>query len=113
MELLGYDEEYDDDGVCLQNGIFRIPKTEQNIVPSFVLVPNPANDKVLVKFNTVIDGNCKLRIKNTVGSEIMVKDILSGNESEIDIKSFAPGIYLVEVSQNGAWSLVKKLTVIR
>ena len=68
---------YDDDGNCLQSGIYRKSKdaaAEVKTTEGIQIIPNPANDKIEIKLNGINDGICRVQIKNML-NEIVFDDV--------------------------------------
>jgi hypothetical protein len=69
-------------------------------VHSLVLMPNPASDKLKVKFNALENGKTVLEIIDILGRKVISTDQLSEagtNEIEINTQKLSEGIYLVKV----------------
>ena len=75
--------------------------TESNSVNIF---PNPAKDKVYISSNTIIN---RVSIYNIFG-QLVYKSSEKENKANIDISSFANGVYLVKVFGDG-FSKTKKI----
>jgi len=84
----------------------------ENEPGSFVIFPNPANDKVFLK--TARSGKVNISILDLSGKMItdMVTEINPGETIEISLESYAPGIYLVK-AESGSGSFYKKLAICR
>jgi PKD repeat protein len=82
----------------------------ENEPASFVIFPNPANDKVFLK--TTLSGKVNISILDLSGKTVtdMVADANSGETIELNLKAFAPGIYLV-MAESGSGRYYKKLAV--
>ena len=66
--------------------------------------PNPVTDKVFsVQMNNIADGRYRVRIINTMGQEVMSKEInhLSGNTEKMNTVNLAKGVYTVLVEGKG------------
>ncbi len=67
--------------------------------------PNPANDILNVK----VDKPCVIRLFDTAGNAVLEHEFAGGIQ-EIDVKSFTPGIYYLEVQANNKRT-VKKIVI--
>ncbi len=79
----------------------------------FKLIPNPANDKCMVKFE---DFNQKfvLQIRHATGQLIYSYELLPHTQSKLlDTSTMDPGVYFVFVNDGEAISEIKKLVVVR
>lgn len=72
-----------------------------------VLYPNPANNSVNIKTNTVI--RC-VSVTDLCGKNILYTSGSNANEQNIDISHLASGVYMVKV-ETGNGSVFKKLVV--
>lgn len=75
--------------------------------------PNPNNGRFNLKFSLKNKGTTVVRIMDSKGDEVFVDtaEKLSGEYSrEIDISPFGPGMYFLQVAQNGRYH-TKKLLV--
>ncbi len=65
VELFYDTVEYDDDAVCLQNGIFRQGNSvKKELTQTISIKPNPANDKVEISLMKDEEGICNIRISD-------------------------------------------------
>lgn len=73
--------------------------------------PNPAHNRVTVKYTATEDGNCYIVIKDLVGREVF--RCPAGNEGavSIDLSGITAGIYLYGIEQDGKMGAAKKLVV--
>ena len=70
---------------------------EQQAESDFVLYPNPANDKIYVAFSDPAVQAHDVKISNSLG-QIIYMAIQPQLQNGIDISHFAPGIYIVQVT---------------
>jgi len=104
---------YDDDMVCLQQGIYKETGMVQQSI-KFKLIPNPADDFVKLELSGEVEGICKIYITNVFGAKIMSDEFNCNQRSyNISTASFTPGIYFVGVSFNGEKPEFNKLVIVR
>ncbi len=75
--------------------------------------PNPNNGVFVVRFNLGTEDDVVIRVLNHLGAEVYKEELTSANntgDKEIDISSFAQGIYFISVSSENE-SLLKKVVV--
>jgi hypothetical protein len=72
---------------------------EETISPeqTYILYPNPANDKVTILDKKKLPGEITISIFNITGNLVMHYEIGDLNEVEIDVSTLAKGIYLVKI----------------
>ncbi|MDX5418255.1 MAG: T9SS type A sorting domain-containing protein [Hymenobacteraceae bacterium] len=86
---------------------------EELKVESINYYPNPNNGRFNLSFTLKNKGTTVVRIMNEKGNEVFVDTVekLSGEYSrQIDISPFGPGLYFLQVAQNGRY-YTKKLLV--
>jgi hypothetical protein len=86
-----------------------IPQLQNHPASSFVIYPNPATDALTIAINSSDGKSIKsaYRIIDVTGKIILNKEIgmISGKYSEhTDISSLHPGVYFIEVTQDGMTS---------
>lgn len=67
-------------------------------------IPNPSNNKALIKYYLPNEGNVKLTVFNVIGKMLIEKreEALKGeNEFEINCKDLAPGVYVYNIEFDG------------
>lgn len=77
------------------------PPTEQELV----LVPNPAQDEVIIK-NYIPMTEAEITIYSADGS--VVKNLILREDESIDISNLQQGVYFIQIKSNGI-SMIKKL----
>ncbi|HNU48307.1 MAG TPA: T9SS type A sorting domain-containing protein, partial [Bacteroidia bacterium] len=108
---------YDDDGNCLQSGIYRKSKdtaTELKTTEGIQIIPNPANDKIEIKLNGINDGICRVQIKNML-NEIVYDDVFDSKKQKhtISVSNLSQGVYSLSVNAVGKKSTINKLIIAR
>lgn len=84
--------------------------TAQNQIKTIFFSPNPANDKLNVRFsdNTTMHN---IEIYNMLGEKVLsVNFLASDKEGEIDLKNLTAGVYFVKLTE-GEFSAVEKIIV--
>jgi hypothetical protein len=66
----------------------------------FYIYPNPANDKVYMSFNKIIQDG-KLTIYDITGMAVIKKSIICTNSLSFDIVSIQSGTYFIAVEEDG------------
>ena len=76
------------------------------------LFPNPATDKLTVKFLTAVNGGLKITLTDLAGRMIDRKLLtdFAGSEYVLNLKNFAHGTYLIKVS-TGTNDVVQRIVV--
>ncbi|MEP7169513.1 MAG: T9SS type A sorting domain-containing protein [Bacteroidota bacterium] len=63
-----------------------------------LIYPNPASSKLYINFPSLFTEHSSLRITNTIGAIVYEnKNIVNIPQTEIDLKNFAEGIYMLEI----------------
>ena len=94
--------------------------TNVNMVPSagnnsFSIFPNPANNSFNATINSDFAGAADMKISDISGKALISKTVVlqkGAQTMSIDISQLSPGIYFVNLSQNGT-SQTQKLVVIK
>lgn len=82
----------------------------ENMKNEISIFPNPTTSFVTINFNSkVLNGFCA--IFNSTGSIVHTINILNGTTIELDFSQFSPGVYLVQLTQNGSEMSSGKLIV--
>ena len=85
--------------------------TAKHLNEEFILIPNPANDKVEIKLNSEEPIN-EIKILSSIGNLIEKKRIENNKPYTVNIHNYPTGIYFISVSSEGKYFGTKKLTVI-
>ncbi|MCL2510880.1 MAG: C10 family peptidase [Bacteroidales bacterium] len=95
-----------DKGFEIFYSTYPVSIKEVENINDLAIYPNPANDKLNVKFNTSTTDNFDIVIYNVVGQVVYkesLNNFLGGYSNEINIANFAQGIYLMQIkSSKGA-----------
>jgi hypothetical protein len=76
----------------------------------FDIFPNPAKDKVTIRWNANNFGNVTINIIDLQGKLILEEHISEGNNLELDIADLQSGLYFVKLNANNK-NIVKKLII--
>ncbi|MEI6348774.1 MAG: YCF48-related protein [Bacteroidota bacterium] len=104
--------------VCGHNGTILKLKTESQTIESIenitsksplIVYPNPATETVNITINHIVDENTTINIYNILGN-IIYSEKLKQPKTQINIRDFSAGVYLVEV-KGTEWSEKVKLVV--
>ncbi|HMR47572.1 MAG TPA: T9SS type A sorting domain-containing protein, partial [Bacteroidia bacterium] len=108
---------YDDDGNCLQSGIYRIANdsTTRLTVDDYVkIIPNPANDKVTIQLIGIEKGICKIQIRNVLNEAIHDNVFDCKNQKHIiNISNLSQGVYSIFISTANRKTIISKLIIMR
>jgi len=79
------------------------------------IYPNPADDKVNLRFNIANDGFVKISLYNVLGEkviDVIDKFELKGvNSSELNLESISPGVYMCKMVLDGRIVITKRLII--
>ncbi len=117
IALINDSISYDDDNVCLLNGVYRLAEndsTQSKPNPFISVKPNPANNVIEIKTEGITEGICSIEIRTTL-SEIVLNQKMDCRikNKEVDISKLNQGIYTIKVIASGAKDLVQKLIIVR
>ena len=90
-----------DPSAAYTNTVLNPVGTQENSLttsPSLQLSPNPASNEVKVSFN--ISSKAKLELKNSIGQTVYTTEIEGYVEEKIDLKNFAAGVYLLNITSD-------------
>jgi len=79
----------------------------ENFSPS--VFPNPAQDFLTIDFGSSGAGNCIIELYSLDGRLLLKKEELMSVNSQLDIRQFPPGMYLLKINTNKGASVVKVL----
>lgn len=83
------------------------PKSPAIVNDKVILFPNPANDKLTVRFPSLRDTNYRVELISLVGETISLAQTSDNIEFIYDLSGLAPGLYFVRVSSHD-FSTVEK-----
>ena len=81
---------------------------ENKLLPDVVVGPNPARDKLYVKFIGAWQENCSIKLIDITG-KLVLKENFAYQEIILDLSNLSPGLYLLQVSSDKYHSTQKIL----
>ena len=112
LRIIDDSVEYYDDIICLQAGYFKNSNPTFEQKKKITLVPNPTNHFVDVYCSQFVENMGKIWVYDSFGKCISFSETASGTKiKQIDVSTFAPGVYLVHVKIDEEL-FVEKLVVI-
>lgn len=112
LRIIDESVEYYDDIICLQAGYFKILNSTSTDAKRITLVPNPANHFVDVYCSRFVEEMGKIWVYDSFGKCVSASETTSGTKiKQIDVSTYAPGIYLVQLEIGGEL-FTEKLVVI-
>ena len=112
--LLNDSIEFDYDLACLQEGIFKLSKSQREQIEDIVLEPNPATNFTTVILKGNYEGICDIKIYDVMGKLILNKTFnCIEKKKKISTNELAPGIYKVAVYINNNERKTAKLIIAR
>jgi hypothetical protein len=95
----------------MKNAIQEIDRmlnvTEIEINDGYILFPNPANDKVTIRSQSLSSSDTKIELLNINGS-LISSHFFADNETYISLEGLSSGTYLIRIS-GGNNSVTKKI----
>ncbi len=118
--LNGYEGETEftvtvaDDSLATSSQVVMLTVGEATALPlvdgiSFCIYPNPTKSILYLKGFEKHSSNISLKVYNLQGQLISAKQFFGIDTPALDVSSFTPGIYLLEVAVNGEVEVVKFL----
>jgi hypothetical protein len=103
--------DWDDDAICLYNGIQpRLAKPQNN----FILFPNPTTGMITIKYQINVEENGMLLIYNSLGVLISSTKLFSeNNQAEVDLSEFNPAVYHYKFVKNNIITRQGIITIIK
>jgi len=98
------------------DGVYRITDStlsvsNEEIVSSFKLFPNPSNGEVTINFGVHFSNIESFSIKNNLGQHIITFTNLNSEKFSFSTKNYSKGLYFIEIVDNKALKHVKKLLI--
>lgn len=86
---------------------------DENINNSVSLYPNPAKDKLIIKFEQNNLEMVKISIYDAMGRKLFIdeKRLISNNEIKIDLKELNSGIYFIQLDLESGNTFIKKVII--
>ena len=105
---------YDDQSVCLGQGIFRMNgqgNAKMNTV-QLEIKPNPSRDLVEIKIVGIKSENCDIQIIDLEGRALLNHNKINLTNFKVNTSTFSPGVYIVKVRVGENIQLQEKLVII-
>ncbi|WAC02036.1 T9SS type A sorting domain-containing protein [Lacinutrix neustonica] len=97
------------------NTVYKITDPNLNVTEEqlerFKLFPNPSNNKITIHFNAHLATVQSLSIINSIGQQVKKISTLSTENITIATKTYAAGLYFVEITDNTGVKYIKKFIV--
>ena len=85
---------------------------DDNNQPSVRVFPNPAKEKVSIRFLNAIDGDIHIQLINSLGGVVKKSSYsLSDGVAELEVDELRPGLYYL-IIQHEKETIIKKVTII-
>lgn len=108
--------DFNDDMVCLQQGIFREQQhsTSVNAPNKFVIIPNPATKEIEIRIDSHTASTCKIILQNTLSENVAQWNVNCEVKSHhININHISPGLYFVYFITSDGFTIKQKLVVMK
>lgn len=95
----------------ITGGIPTSLSVDDNSLSNFMMWPNPVNDLINFKFNSLNDNKANIALLDIQGREVFSNVISSSNSKitgSIDVGSLSKGVYILRISQRNA-TITKKV----
>ncbi len=80
----------------------------------FIVFPNPASERIFVRFDEPVDGEVKIELYNNLGGLVYSRRISTGDsETEISAADFPDGLYIIRAISGYQVLGIRKLTITR
>lgn len=94
---------------------FDLETEVQASTSDFLIIPNPAKDKIQVQLSVPSKRDIDVFVTNLMGEICISKTIIFNGEDlntfQLNLPNLPEGIYLVQLKQSGMSSLVRKFVV--
>ncbi len=114
--LASYNESFPNhDGLFAISGLSAITGFKEGstgiggsaLLSQIRIYPNPTSDELNIIFDAFTNnGDANIELTNSNGSIVLKQDILQ-KQTKLDIQNIQPGMYVLKIAQNGAYSFRK------
>jgi len=112
--MLDPEKTYNDELICLNQGILYRQQKPQNVFSYFSMFPNPAQETITVRFEIAEEHKTHWVIRNNIGQEVNFNIVSpKQGELEINIHDLVNGIYTVQLLSEDVLLHQEKLVIIR
>jgi len=112
--MLDPEKTYNDELICLNQGILYRQQKPKQLQSAFSLYPNPAHESVTLRYDIAEEQKSQIVIRNSIGQYVYFS-VLSMEEKEVEIKlhNLSNGIYTVQLLSGDYLLHQEKLVIIR
>jgi len=82
-------------------------------VPNFRIYPNPASDKLMIENQFSKDSRLEFIVKDVTGKLLIKRSFTGSFTEQLDVSSFATGIYVYQLHLNGVREEAGKIAIAR
>jgi hypothetical protein len=112
--MIDPEKTYNDELICLSQGIFYRQQKPKDSIGGFKIFPNPAQETITVRFELNEENETNLLIRNHLGQEILIRTLPSKErECTINIQSLINGVYWIELKSNNLLLYQDKLVILK
>lgn len=107
--------EFDDEGTCLQQGIYKQAQLAKTLISNDVsIVPNPANERAEIILKGTCEGICDIELIDVLGRKVMQQSFnCKEQRHSMKLDKLSIGIYSVFVTINKELIRTTKLIIAR
>ncbi len=90
----------EDKNGCRATTVAIISSTnDSEIVPRFIIYPNPVNDLLFVQFTDGLKGRSTIELFNIAGSKLEIDDLIKNSATgwTLQMSGLAPGLYMISI----------------
>ncbi|MBK8348318.1 MAG: T9SS type A sorting domain-containing protein [Saprospiraceae bacterium] len=75
---------------------------DSEIVPRFIIYPNPVNDLLFVQFTDGLKGRSTIELFNIAGSKLEIDDLIKNSATgwTLQMSGLAPGLYMISIADD-------------
>lgn len=89
----------------------EIVRVNNNVSKNISIFPNPLNSSTRIYSKEPFKMGQVLQITNATGARIKTINAATGNSIQLDFSSYSPGLYLVQLIENG--KVIENLQIIK
>ena len=96
--MIDPEKTYNDELICLNQGILYRQQKPKQILSTFQLFPNPATESISLRYEIAEEQKAHLLIRNSIGQTVYFTNVSpKERELEINIHDLVNGIYTVQL----------------
>lgn len=112
IELFYERLDYDDEGTCSSQGIYKLSNNSTSTINDVQIIPNPANDFVTIETESIPIS--KIELFSGTGQMVFSKENIKGiNQWKVDVRNFDAGLYLIKLSCGPSEIFYSKFVITR